>query len=134
MDEVNPPCVHLKEISGGQGSIFLHPAAPFFSSYRAGLRFAHPGLSHDTFRMKKNPLIAFLLSFFIAGAGLAYLGKWKPAVINFVVVVGIITAAVLLLSPEWWGKVGNFISFGLAGGSGAMAMGAAKAQNESLGA
>jgi hypothetical protein len=32
----------------------------------------------------KKPWLAFLLNFLVAGAGFAYLGKWKWAAINFV--------------------------------------------------
>src|ERR1051325_11905802 len=38
---------------------------------------------------QKKPWVAFLLSILLTGAGLAYLGKWGWAVLNFVVALGI---------------------------------------------
>jgi hypothetical protein len=38
----------------------------------------------------KKPVIAFILSVFIPGLGLAYLGRWIWAVVNFVLFVAVI--------------------------------------------
>ena len=38
---------------------------------------------------QKKPWVAFLLSILLTGAGLAYLGKWGWAVLNFVAALGI---------------------------------------------
>jgi hypothetical protein len=45
----------------------------------------------------KKPWLAFLFSLIIPGAGLAYLGKWKSAALNFVLVQAVIL--VVLLKP-----------------------------------
>ncbi len=37
----------------------------------------------------KKPWLAFLLNFLLAGAGLAYLGKWAWGFVNLVVVVAL---------------------------------------------
>ncbi|QIF05594.1 hypothetical protein [Roseimicrobium sp. ORNL1] len=75
----------------------------------------------------KNPIVALLLSFFIPGAGLAYLGNWKDAIINFVIVFVIGVAAFFLLPAETWARFGQYIMFACAGGSGGIAYGRAKA-------
>ena len=69
----------------------------------------------------KKPFVAFLLSFLLPGAGLAYIGNWKWAVINLVVVllVGVLTA--LLLPQEIFDKYIRYVAFGCAGGSGGLA-------------
>ncbi len=37
----------------------------------------------------KKPMIAFILNFLVAGAGFAYLGKWKWAAVNLVAVIAV---------------------------------------------
>ena len=78
----------------------------------------------------KKPLVAFLLSFLLPGAGLAYLGKWKWAVINLVVVllVGVLTA--LLLTDEIFDRYIRYVAFGCAGGSGGLAQQLAVQMNQ----
>jgi hypothetical protein len=62
---------------------------------------------------QKKPWVAFLLSVLLTGAGLAYLGKWGWAALNFVIAIGIgITAA--LISPDLAGPVGIGVCVGSA--------------------
>lgn len=42
----------------------------------------------------KKPWLAFLLSFLIVGAGLAYLGKWGLAAANFFIAVALAIPAI----------------------------------------
>lgn len=80
----------------------------------------------ETSRAKmKKPWLAALLSFLIVGAGLAYLGKWKWAAINF---FGVIAVALVLnrFSPDSL----SWVAPGLAAGSASAALQAAKAMNQ----
>jgi hypothetical protein len=81
----------------------------------------------------KKPIVAFLLSFFIPGAGLAYLGNWKGAFINFgiALLIGIVCA--FLLPDEFFAHYGRYIGFGIAGGSGAFAQQKAIEFNQTAG-
>ena len=74
------------------------------------------GLRHEHRTMKK-PLLAFTLSFFLPGAGLAYLGKWKWAFINLgvVLLVGVVLA--LVLPDEMFYKYMRYVAVGCSGGS-----------------
>lgn len=78
----------------------------------------------------KKPFVAFLLSFFLPGAGLAYLGKWKWAFVNFAVVLLIGIAAVVFLSEEGFERYIRYISIGCSGGSGGLAQALAKQMNQ----
>ncbi|MDB6029285.1 MAG: hypothetical protein JWM68_5508 [Verrucomicrobiales bacterium] len=78
----------------------------------------------------KKPFLAFLLSFLLPGAGLAYLGKWKWAIINLSVVLGIGLLLAFILSDEVFEKCIRPIAAGLAGGSGGLAQLLAKQMNE----
>ncbi|WP_038161738.1 hypothetical protein [Verrucomicrobium sp. BvORR106] len=69
----------------------------------------------------KKPLVAFLLSFFIPGAGLAYLGNWKGAFINIGIALLIGIGCAILLPDDFFAHYGRYIGFGIAGGSGAFA-------------
>lgn len=69
----------------------------------------------------KKPFVAFLLSFFIPGAGLAYLGNWKGAFVNIGIALLIGIGCAILLPDEFLANYGRFIGFGIAGGSGAIA-------------
>jgi membrane protein implicated in regulation of membrane protease activity len=73
----------------------------------------------------KKPWLAFLLSFLLVGAGLAYLGKWKLAVINFLaaVAIGVVLA---YFSPSSVSTAG----LAIAAASGALAMSVAKTMNQ----
>jgi hypothetical protein len=76
----------------------------------------------------KKPILAFILSILLPGAGLAYLGKWLWALYNLagVVVVNLLAGLVL---PESWGIP---FSVGLAIGSGALAQQIAIKMNKEL--
>lgn len=82
----------------------------------------------------KQPFVAFLLSFFLPGAGLAYLGRWKHAALNFGGVLAVGVVAALLLPEEWFERGIRYLSFGLAGGSAAYAQAMAKVHNDKVGA
>ena len=69
----------------------------------------------------KKPIIAFILSFLLPGAGLAYLGRWKWAIINLGIVLLIGIAAAFLLSEETLYRYGHFLAIGCSGGSGGLA-------------
>ena len=78
----------------------------------------------------KKPFLAFLFSFLLPGAGLAYIGKWKWAVINLVVVllVGVLTG--LLLTEEIFDRYIRYVALGCAGGSGGLAQQLAVQMNQ----
>jgi hypothetical protein len=69
----------------------------------------------------KKPFLAFILSFFLPGAGLAYLGKWKLGAINLFVVLLIGFILVFVLSEEIFDHYIRFIAMGCSGGSGGLA-------------
>jgi ABC-type polysaccharide/polyol phosphate export permease len=72
----------------------------------------------------KKPWLAFLLSFLVAGAGFAYLGKWTWAILNFsaAIAVGLV---VYRFSPDSL----SIASTAVAAASGSLAMAAAKTMN-----
>ena len=72
----------------------------------------------------KKPWIAFLLSFLLAGAGFAYLGKWTWAILNL---AGAIAIGLLVyrFSPDSL----SIASTAVAAASGSLAMTAAKTMN-----
>jgi len=78
----------------------------------------------------KKPLVAFLLSFLLPGAGLAYLGKWKWAIFNFVVVLLVGVLAAFLLPEDTFDRYMRFIAFGCSGGSGGLAQQLAVQMNQ----
>lgn len=69
----------------------------------------------------KQPILAFALSFLFPGAGLAYLGKRKWAVINLLVVLAIGLLLVLLLPDETFDHYIRYIAMGLGCGSAGLA-------------
>jgi len=75
----------------------------------------------------KKPWLAFLLSFLLVGAGLAYLGKWGWAAINF---FGVIAAGVIInrYSPDSLSWVGP----AMAASSGSIAMTVARTMNQQV--
>jgi len=79
---------------------------------------------------KKKPFVAFTLSFFLPGAGLAYLGKWKWAIINFLVVLLVGVAAAFLLPEDRVDEYMQYLAIGCAGGSAGIAHAMAKMMNE----
>ena len=78
----------------------------------------------------KSPILAFTLSFFLPGAGLGYLGKWKWAIVNFAVVLLICIAATFILSNEAFDQCSRYIAAGCAGVSGGLASAIAKQLNQ----
>jgi hypothetical protein len=66
-------------------------------------------------------MLAFTLSFFLPGAGLCYLGKWLWGMVNLLVVLGIGLAMVFLFNGAFEPYIKS-LSYGLAGGSGGLAM------------
>lgn len=77
----------------------------------------------------KKPFLAFLLSFILPGAGLAYLGMWKPALLNLVIVLAGGSALVLILPPDVFDHYIRYVGYGAAGGSAALAQQLAKQYN-----
>jgi hypothetical protein len=57
----------------------------------------------------KKPFVAFVLNFFIAGAGFVYLGRWKSALLNFAVVC-VVGIFFLLSSPDSFSGVSIVIA------------------------
>ena len=78
----------------------------------------------------KKPSLAFILSFLLPGAGLAYLGKWKWAVVNLVAVLALGVVLVFMLSEETFDHYIRFVAFGCAGGSGGLAQSLATQMNQ----
>ncbi len=66
----------------------------------------------------KKPWVAFLLNFLLPGAGLAYLGKWGWAVLNFAAVLILAFILASAVPPDSLGAV----SAGLGAASGSLAM------------
>jgi len=73
----------------------------------------------------KKPWVAFLLSVLVTGAGLAYLGKWGWAVLNFLAALGI-GIVVALTFPDAASPVG----IGIMVGSAVMAKNLAEKMNK----
>jgi hypothetical protein len=73
----------------------------------------------------KKPWVAFLLSILLTGAGLAYLGKWGWAALNFVAALGI-GILVALTFPDASSPVG----IGILVGSAVMAKNLAEKMNK----
>ena len=78
----------------------------------------------------KKPIIAFILSFLLPGAGLVYLGKWKWGFINLGMVLLIGVAAAFLLSDETLHQYGRYIAIGCSGGSAGLAQALATQMNK----
>jgi hypothetical protein len=68
----------------------------------------------------KKPWLAFVFSLLIPGAGLAYLGKWKWALLNFVLVQVPILLIVLKPIPSLNEHI-HYILLALAAGSAGVA-------------
>jgi hypothetical protein len=71
----------------------------------------------------KRPWLAFVFSLLIPGAGLAYLGKWKWALLNFVLVQVPILLIVLKPIPSLSEHI-HYILLALAAGSAGVAQSA----------
>jgi len=78
----------------------------------------------------KKPIVAFTLSFFLPGAGLAYLGKWSWAFVNFGVVLLIGIAAAFFLSEETLEAYRRYIAIGCSSGSAGLAQAIATQMNQ----
>lgn len=76
---------------------------------------------------RKNTVLATVLNAALPGVGFAYLGRWKWAIINFVVVQAIIVGAVYANEPAVVEHI-HWIILVLAVGSGSLAHTAAKMQ------
>jgi len=68
----------------------------------------------------KEPWKAFVLSFVLPGAGLAYLGQWGWAVINFFGATGVLMVVVFLQSETAFDYL-HYLILILAAGSGGLA-------------
>lgn len=69
----------------------------------------------------KKPIVAFLLSFLLPGAGLAYLGQWKLGFINLGIVLLIGAIAAALIPEESFDQYSRYIAIACSGGSGGFA-------------
>lgn len=78
----------------------------------------------------KNPWLAFVLNLLLPGAGFCYLKKWKWALLNFTVVLGVGLMAAFLLPEAMIDKWMQPLSAGLAMSSGFMAKQAALLMNK----
>lgn len=80
----------------------------------------------------KKPGLAFTISFFLPGFGLAYLGRWKWCFINLGIVLGIGVIAALTLSDEMLEKAARHIRVVCASASGGVAMALTMQHNDRL--
>ena len=65
----------------------------------------------------KKPWLAFVLSLFIPGAGLAYLGKWLFAVLNFALVQAVLLGIVVTEPDRIIIEHIHYVVLGFAGAS-----------------
>ena len=80
----------------------------------------------------KKPFVAFLLSFLLPGAGLAYLGKWKWAMINLLVVLAIGVVLSLVLPDQIFERYAQLIAIGCSSGSAGLARSLTVQHNQRL--
>lgn len=80
----------------------------------------------------KSEILAFILNFFVPGAGLAYLGLYKGAALNVLLVVVIAFALGMYLEPQMLVDGGAYIGAAIAGGSGGYAMTKAREMNQEM--
>lgn len=78
----------------------------------------------------KSETLAFILNFVLPGAGLLYLGKPIWAAINFGVVLLIGVLLAVVLPADVLEKGMRYISLGISGGSGGLALVIAKQQRQ----
>ncbi len=81
---------------------------------------------------KKSHNAAFFLSFFLPGAGLWYLGKWKHGFINLGVVFALGLTLFLVLPEETFFRIRRWIAIGCGAGSAGLAQAMAKQMNAAL--
>ena len=81
----------------------------------------------------KSHSVAFALSFFLPGAGLFYLGKWKWGFMNLGVVFAIGFILALALPDDTFNSIIKPVALGCSGGSGALAQSIAQEMNKSAG-
>ena len=79
----------------------------------------------------KSPMLAFTLNFFLPGAGLCYLGKWVWGIANFLAVLGIGFIMVFLFKGSAQQHMSG-LTYGIAGGSGGLALALANMRNAKL--
>ena len=77
----------------------------------------------------KHPWLAFVLSAVLPGAGLAYLGKWRGALVNFAVALAIPVLFLLVMPEEITERI-HYLILTIAVGSGAWAHAAAAQRSE----
>mgnify|MGYP007122444629 CR=1 FL=1 len=68
----------------------------------------------------KSKNVAFGLNFLLAGAGFAYLGRWKPAATNLAGTPAIGITLAFLLPGSTFDRIDRFIGIGSASGAWAM--------------
>jgi hypothetical protein len=78
----------------------------------------------------KSDVLAFILNFFVPGAGLAYLTMYKEAVLNLLIVIALGIGVSMYLDPKMLEEGGAYISTAIAGGSGGFAMTKARELNQ----
>ena len=78
----------------------------------------------------KSKTVAFVLSALVAGSGLAYLGLWKQAAINFALAVGLGVTLGLILPEHVFDFIDTGLAAGVGGVSGAYAMEMAEKLNK----
>ena len=83
----------------------------------------------------KNSILAFTISFFLPGFGLAYLGRWKWCFINLGIVFGVGVIAALSfsnVSEETYETAARYIRVVCASASGGVALAATQTHNARL--
>ena len=85
-------------------------------------------MNPDTTAVSKNVWIATALSVILPGAGLAYLGKWLAAAINFAIAVALPLLSLAFGSKELVEHI-HYVYLGIAAGSGGWAHAAAVGYN-----
>ena len=82
--------------------------------------------------VKKSPMLAFTLNFFVPGAGLWYLGSWAWGLLNLLVVIAIGVTAAFALTDDTFDRIRGPLAAACAGGSGGLAMALVNQSNARL--